>query len=63
MAKHKMQLARTREATVAFLKQQLEGNEELWNKKHRAFHYGKVELRELLDFIYNKEPTSQTEKL
>jgi hypothetical protein len=32
-------------------------------KKGCLFHYGKQELRELLDFIYEGEPQSEDEKI
>jgi hypothetical protein len=31
--------------------------------RKRAWHYGKAELRELLDFIYGSEPLAEEEKI
>ena len=33
------------------------------SKGYSSWHYGYVELRELLDYIYGEEPTIEEEKL
>lgn len=63
MDKSKLTLAKPREEVVSFIKEQFIGNEEVEKRKYNAVHYGKVELRDLLDFIYDEEPTKPSEKL
>ena len=42
---------------VKFIVDQLENlSDERYEKKYRRTHYGLVELRDLLDFIYGEEP-------
>lgn len=56
----------SRENVVTFIKQQLSDTEkgrgrdggEIWE-----WHYGKIELRKLLDYIYKQTPKSQEEML
>lgn len=51
---------RTRKEAVELAKSQLND----FNRKDKQYwHYGYVELRELLDFIYESEPKDNDEKL
>ena len=55
---------KSREEAVTLIQAQLEyGNAVLKEQKKRAFHYGYIELRELLNFIYESEPKKENEKL
>lgn len=49
---------------VKFIIDQLENlSDERYEKKYRRTHYGLVELRDLLDFIYGEEPKTEEEYL
>lgn len=55
---------RKRKDVVKFITDQLnEPSETTYNRKCRRWHYGKVELRDLLDYIYQREPRNDSEKL
>lgn len=53
---------KNREETVKFIKDQL-NTAEYDERKKRRHHYGKWELRDLLDFIYENTPTTSKEKI
>lgn len=57
-----VQKVRSRVDVVALINTQLEGLTTASRSK-TASHYGKVELRELLDFVYGGPPRSKREKL
>jgi len=50
---------KTRVAAVKLIEKQLDGETE----KCTMAHYGRCELRELLDFIYGEEPKKPSEKI
>ena len=52
-----------RHQAVAFIKKQLDHSYEPTMNKGDRVHYGKVELRELMDFIYGGPPQSKRERL
>jgi hypothetical protein len=54
---------RTREDTAKFVAQQMSWKHECARPKGDKFHYGWQELRELMDFIYEGAPTTDTEML
>ena len=54
---------RTRTAAAKLITKQLNNGTKANGLKGRAWHYGKVELRELLDFIYKREPRNKLEKV
>ena len=51
-----------REEVVAFIKYQL-NTTDYEESKRNAFHYGRQELKSLLDFIYGGEPKKDSERL
>lgn len=51
----------SREGAVAKIKEQMERKTKI--ERHSVYHYGYIELRELLDYIYEQEPTTEEEKL
>lgn len=51
-----------RKSAVNLINEQLHGNLPRVNKG-RQWHYGKVDLRELMDFIYGCEPKSDEEMI
>lgn len=53
----------TREEVVKFIERQLHYSYKCPREKGIQFHYGKQELRELLDFIYGGPPATDSEKL
>ena len=49
-----------RSEIARFIEEQLNlnaSNETMYDRKHRAYHYGLCELRDLMDFIYDCKPT------
>ncbi len=59
---------KTREETVEFI-QNRDSHAEIKRRVkgglvgHAAHHYGKQDLRELMDFIYEGEPTKESEMI
>ena len=52
---------KSRAEAAALVQRQLENNKRGLNVY--AHHYGRMELRELLDFIYEGEPKSDAERI
>lgn len=55
---------KTRAEAVVYIRKQLEEpelGEELFKRKHEKHHYGTIELRDLMDFIYEGLPVSEDE--
>ena len=52
----------TRAEIARFIEEQLDGNSPP-EEKEDCWHYGKCELRDLLDFIFEAPPMSDEEKL
>ena len=51
-----------RDLVVAFIKNQMnDTSDEMYERKHEKMHYGACEMRDLLDFLYEGEPTSDDE--
>jgi hypothetical protein len=53
---------KTRAEAVALINERL-GQSAPPGSEKRAHHYGKVELRELMDFIYGGPPTQDDERI
>lgn len=54
---------KTRKETVEFIIKQFEDERDGIVEKPNTFHYGFVELRQLMDFIFEKEPENEEENL
>lgn len=55
---------KTRAEVAAFVSQQMEEQpDELYRRKRSKSHYGKQELKDLLDFLYDGPPKTEEEKL
>ena len=52
-----------RSEVVSFVREQLESDVPCERDKHDKSHYGYQELRVLLDFIYEGEPSTEDENL
>lgn len=52
-----------REEVARFIEETLEYDRECVLQKGSKVHYGKQELRELLDFIYGGQPATEKEKI
>lgn len=52
---------KTREESARFVEELM--NHATDNPKKFAWHFGRIEVRELFDFIYDGEPQSEKEKL
>ena len=56
-------LHRTRKEAAEFIRKQFEENQKTDREKAGKVHYGKQELRQLLDYIYVTAPKTKEEKL
>jgi hypothetical protein len=54
---------KSRAEVVRFIKKQLSPHYKVSFEKPNCWHYGKQELRELMDFIYGQEPQSKDEEM
>lgn len=54
---------RTRAEAVALIREQLHEDYDPPITEKGCWHYGRYELRKLLDFIYDGEPKSDNEKI
>lgn len=54
---------KSRSEAVALIEKQLRATHEPTREKGRKYHYGRQELRELLDFIYDSKPRSEDEEI
>ena len=54
---------KTREEVSQFIAQQMHVRYECSREKGEQYHYGLQELRELMDFIYDGTPTTDSEML
>lgn len=57
---------KTREEVVIAIEDLMEGEDDLelmWRSKHHKSHFGKQELKILMDFIYEEEPQNVDQKL
>jgi hypothetical protein len=52
---------KTRASVARFIEQQMFKNS--YEKKHGKYHYGMVELKDLMDFIYEDTPNTKEEKI
>ena len=53
----------TRQEVVSFIQDQFERRQEYYPRKDNRWHYGLVELKELLDFIYGGAPKNEKEAI
>ena len=54
---------KTRSEVVQFIQNQMLESETQCTRDKSGWHYGRQELRELLDFIYEGEPLNESEQL
>ena len=52
-----------RKDAVLLIQKQLNNETDAYKKKDTLWHYGRQELRELMDFIYGTEPLIDEEKI
>ena len=51
-----------RKEVVKFINKQLDScSDDAWEAKEHKLHYGRHELKELMDFMYEEEPTCEEE--
>ena len=51
-----------RKEVVAFISKQLDRCSDVaWDAKEHRTHYGRYELKKLMDFMYEEEPTCEEE--
>lgn len=53
----------SRKDVIDFINAQLGHHPNNIKRKHNKYHYGYVELRDLLDFLYDGLPTTKEEEL
>lgn len=54
---------KSREDVVAFIEEQFKWDHECSLEKGHQTHYGRQELRELLDFLYGGPPENEEQRL
>ena len=52
---------KNRKAAVELINRQLNNKSLLHAAKHEQWHYGRVELHELMDFVYERTPHDASE--